>query len=122
MALYFGPGLPTAAFCFPAIKRDEALVRDSIVQILGTRQGSRLHQPEFGSRLEELVFEPNDAALRTLVEEMIFEAITRWEPRVDLVGVAVNPDENLLRVSISMVIKRLNIPFDLPLTISRNNI
>lgn len=57
-------------------------VKESIQQILGTPIGSRVMRRDFGSRLHQVVFEPNDATIDTLVEHYVREAIERWEKRV----------------------------------------
>jgi phage baseplate assembly protein W len=67
----------------------EPKVRDSIVAILGTQPGERLMRPTFGCALRDLVFAPNTPATASLARYRIAEALTRWEPRVALVDVAV---------------------------------
>jgi phage baseplate assembly protein W len=57
-------------------------VKESIRQILGTPIGSRVMRRDFGSRLRQIVFEPNDSTLDTLIEHYVREAIERWEKRV----------------------------------------
>ena len=42
-------------------------IHESIIQILGTRPGERFMRPEFGSKLKDLVFEPNDEVLKGLI-------------------------------------------------------
>jgi phage baseplate assembly protein W len=84
---------------------EHAHIQESIVQILGTRPGERFMRPEFGSRLKDLVFEPNDNVLKGLVRAYVLEAIERWEKRVILTRVTfddspVNLDRNLLLVRI----------------------
>ena len=64
-------------------------LRESIVQILGTRRGERLMRPTFGSRLHELLFETQDDVLYGLATHYVREALTRWEPRVHVQSVAV---------------------------------
>lgn len=63
-----------------------ALVEQSITIILNTPKGTRFMLPEFGSRLKELVFEPNDEVLEDLLDTFIYEAIRDWEKRVEYVG------------------------------------
>lgn len=118
--VYSGPGLPDSTAQFPQIVTEKRLIRDSIVTILNTRIGQRLFQPDFGSRLHDLVFEPNDPGLLVMIEEDVINAIAKWEPRVLLLGVRVQPDENRVIVNLEMKIRRLNIPFNLPLEITRN--
>jgi len=46
-------------------------------------------RPDFGCGIHDLVFEPNSAALRGLVQQNVHEALVRWEPRIDVVDVRV---------------------------------
>ena len=78
-------------------------IHESITQILGTRLGERIHRPDFGSRLHELVFEPNDRVLKALLRQYISQALHRWEPRIRVASIAFddNPvvtDQNRLDV------------------------
>lgn len=89
-----------------APSREHEHIRESIMQILGTRPGERFMNPEFGSRLNELVFEQNDEVLKGLVRHYVIDAIKRWEKRVIITGVTFddpqqNVDRNLLGVRIS---------------------
>ncbi len=70
----------------------EPKIQQSLLLILGTSQGERVMSPDFGSRLQELLFEPNNTATRGRAVKLVTEAITKWEPRVDLVHVDVTPD------------------------------
>lgn len=78
-------------------------IRESILQILGTRLGERIMSPEFGSRLHELVFEQNDSVLKALIRHYIIEAIERWEKRITVTTVEFGESDNgnHLPVSIS---------------------
>jgi phage baseplate assembly protein W len=67
----------------------EEKIRQSIWIILSTAMGERQMRPEFGVGIHDLVFEPNTAALRDLVREKAREALTRWEPRIDVLEVRV---------------------------------
>jgi phage baseplate assembly protein W len=64
-------------------------IRQSIWLILATAPGERQMLPEFGCGIHDLVFEANTAALRGLVREQVRDALTRWEPRIDVVDVRV---------------------------------
>jgi phage baseplate assembly protein W len=81
----------------------EEKIRQSIWLILSTSPGERQMRPEFGCPIHDLVFQPNTAALRGLVQQQVREALTRWEPRVDVLDVRVEtpPEERnhlLIRV------------------------
>jgi phage baseplate assembly protein W len=66
-------------------------IRAKILQILFTAQGERVHQPEFGCGLLNLVFEPNDSVLAPAVQFTVGQALARWlgdEIAVDAVNTA----------------------------------
>jgi hypothetical protein len=70
----------------------EVNVRDSIRIILMTEQRERLRLPEFGGSLGLFLFEPNTVTTRQLIKDRITKALGRWEPRVRLEAVEVEPD------------------------------
>lgn len=74
-----------------AMARAEALIEQHIRTILATAPGERPMLPEFGNRAALLVFENLDAGMADLIAFYAREAIERWEPRVELVDVAVLP-------------------------------
>jgi phage baseplate assembly protein W len=67
-------------------------VRESIRIILLTEPGERLLLEEFGCGLRGFLFQPNTITTRTLIGERIKQAIKRWEPRVTVDEVTVEPD------------------------------
>lgn len=67
------------------LANDRDLVEQSIKIILNTPKGHRFMLPEFGSRLSELLFEPNDGVLEDLIAYFIYDAITTWEKRVQYI-------------------------------------
>lgn len=70
----------------------EANVRESLRIILMTEPRERLHLPSFGGGLRQFLFEPNNPGTRHRIRETIEEALARWEPRVHLQAVSVEPD------------------------------
>lgn len=86
-------------------------VRQSIWILLSTAPGERLMLPDFGCGIHDLVFEPNTAALRGMVQVKVTEALHRWEPRIDVLDVQVHspPQErNLLNIRIDYRIRANN--------------
>ena len=70
----------------------EANVRESIRIILMTEQRERLRLAEFGGGLGRFLFEPNTVATRCRIQEQIKAALARWEPRIAVESVEVDPD------------------------------
>lgn len=67
-------------------------VRQSILLILQTAKGERLMRSDFGSGLHRLVFSPLHAATATLVQHQVKDALTRFEPRIDVLDLTVEMD------------------------------
>lgn len=78
-------------------------VREAIRVILLTEPGERLQLPEFGGGAGRFLFEPNTVATRRLVQERIEEAVGRWEPRVAIQDVSVEPDPDDPQAAIATV-------------------
>ena len=80
-------------------------IYQSIGNILSTRKGTRLFLPEFGSNIEDLLFEPMDDITASKLYDFVIEAIERWEPRVQLdygrSSVTPNYDKYLYDVTLS---------------------
>jgi len=84
------------------------LIKSSIRMILGTHIGERVMNPEFGSRLKEVPFDPSDTATDILIEQYVVEAISRWEPRVEITSFDIERDNDQIRVKIFF--DRLEVP------------
>jgi phage baseplate assembly protein W len=94
----------------------EEKIRQSIWIILSTAPGERQMRPRFGCGIHDLVFEANTAALRGLVQQKVREALTRYEPRIDVTDVRVEtPPEarNYLLIRIDYRIRSNNAFFNL---------
>jgi phage baseplate assembly protein W len=83
----------------------EQIIRQSIEAILDTDPGERVMRPDFGCGLGRYLMEPNTAMTRTSMQRDINDALSRWEPRIQLTNVAVTPGEepSLVWIEISYV-------------------
>jgi phage baseplate assembly protein W len=89
----------------------EENVRQALFIILGTAPGERIHRKDFGCRIHDLMFAPNNDITAARAEVFCEEAIYKYEPRVAKVvcRAAANPDEpNRLDVRIEYVIAGQN--------------
>jgi hypothetical protein len=59
--------------------------------IIGTSRGERVMRPDFGCGIHDLVFEVMDTATLTRVEAAVRESLTKYEARIELLGVDVDP-------------------------------
>lgn len=86
-----------------ALARHEEDIKQAIRMILLTPKGQRVMRPEFGSRLHELVFSPNDVTTAGRAAYFVQEALGMWEPRIHVKEVNARPDpENQGRLLIDI--------------------
>lgn len=73
----------------------DAAVRQSVLMLLTTTPGERVMRPEYGCDLQQLVFSPNDATTHGLAIHYVRRALTRWEPRVEILflDAEANPED-----------------------------
>jgi phage baseplate assembly protein W len=91
-------------------------VEESIRIILGTTPGERLMRPDFGCRINELVFAPNSHRTLGLAEHYVREALRRWEPRVNVKevrGEAGEGDPAMVSIRIRYEIRSVNTFFNM---------
>ena len=91
-----------------ALTRGDAEINQAIQIILMTAPGQRMMRPNFGSRLQELVFAPNNSFTIGLAQHYVEEALGMWEPRINVLDVTVAPDPdegNCLLINIQYEIK-----------------
>ena len=62
-------------------------IKESIWIILSTPKRSRIMAPEFGCGIHDYLFAPNNASTRALIAAEVRAALTRFEPRIDLLAV-----------------------------------
>lgn len=67
-------------------------IAQSIRIILMTEPGERIFLPEFGAGLRRFLFQPNIISTHRVIRETITQALSRWEPRIELENVTVLAD------------------------------
>ena len=75
----------------------------NITNLLLTNTGERVYQPEFGSRLRELIFEQRDENLPNKIEEEVRRAVSRWLPYINISSVETltnDTNENQIYVKV----------------------
>lgn len=82
---------------------DDDDIRQAIYIILNTIPGERVMRPEFGCEIHSLIFHPANRQTATLAERYVREALNRWEPRIELRSVRVDPqpgDQGVLLINV----------------------
>jgi phage baseplate assembly protein W len=77
-------------------------VRQAIFTLLDTEPGERLMRPDFGCGLRRYLMAPNNPATRAGIAEEITKTLSRWEPRIKIVDIGVNPtgDRSMVLIEI----------------------
>jgi Bacteriophage baseplate protein W len=91
--------------------RYEQRIEESIVIILSTAPGERPMLPDFGCGIHNEMFAPNDSRTIALVVHETRKALTRFEPRIDVLDVhAENSVDapNLLLIRINYRVRATN--------------
>ncbi|MGH7900289.1 MAG: GPW/gp25 family protein [Thermodesulfobacteriota bacterium] len=91
-------------------------IKESIWIILSTSKGERVMRPDFGCGIHDLIFAPINTTTVNLVENTVREALTLWEPRIELIKVEASTersDEGKLLVSIDYRVRVTNNRFNL---------
>ena len=73
--------------------------------ILGTPNGVRYFLGEFNCRLNELIEEPNDSIVLTLIRSFIEESFIKWQKSITVVDVKYQQGQNHIVVSVSYYLK-----------------
>ncbi len=94
-----------------ALSNGAADLESSVRMVLVTAPGERVMRPDFGCRIWELLFEPINANTLGLMSVAVREALGRWEPRIAVEEVVVEPDareEGAVLIRISYVVRATN--------------
>jgi Bacteriophage baseplate protein W len=89
----------------------EESVREAIWILLGTAKGERQMLPNFGCGIQDLVFAPNNQTTWANVQHLVKDALTTWEPRIDVLDVnvsAADGEANTLLIRVDYRIRSNN--------------
>ena len=89
-----------------ALSYDEQSVIRSVRNLLLTGFYERPFQPNLGSNLNKLLFEPADQLTSNLIESEVRDVISNFEPRitVNTINVTISPDENSFNLSMTFFV------------------
>ena len=85
-------GIVTSATGAIAMVDGDDSVRQAVIMLLTTAPGERVMRPEYGSHLHRLAFAANDQTTAGLAIHYVRAALTRWEPRVEIVELDAEAD------------------------------
>jgi uncharacterized protein len=84
-------------------------VKSNIQNLLLTRPGERLMQPNFGCPLYDLLFSQNTDQLESLIQSAIQDSIAKWLPYVGIQEIIVDQtndsiDANVFKITLTFTV------------------
>jgi phage baseplate assembly protein W len=90
------------------VTNDKSIIQ-SLRNLIFTRPGERLFNPNFGCYLTDLLFEHNLPEVITIGEKYVRDAIEEYEPRVELLQVSISSSEtNVHEAYITLRFRTIN--------------
>lgn len=80
-------------------------LKENIIHILLTGIGERVMRRDYGGGLRQLIHDPNNDALRAIVQHQIGKSVTQFEPRVLVQDVVVTQQNGTLIAHLRYIIR-----------------
>lgn len=105
-----------------ALSYDNQAVIRSVRNLILTQHYERPFNPELGSAVNALLFEPCTSLSARNIEKEIQNVLANYEPRVDNVTVRAtpSPDQNSYAITITFFIQNLTVPTTITMILERN--
>lgn len=89
---------------------NEANIQQSIMTLLSTSPGERVHRYDYGCPIREYAFEMMTASTRTMLRDRIEQSIILFEPRVivNRIDFEEKQDEGKMNILIDYTIRQTN--------------
>ena len=102
-------------------KYDENAIKQSIKNLVMTRNFERPFRSDIGSQIKTLMFEPITPMLSALIKKTIENTLNSYEPRANILDVSVllSPDNNGVYVTIVFAIVNTRTPISVDLFLER---
>lgn len=114
-------------FTVHPIKKDinrhlnEMAIINSVKNLILTNHYERLFNPDIGSNIRKLLFEPLDNITASAIEREIEQTINNYEPRVSINTISVGPDfdNNAFTVTLEFTIINRSEPITIKFLLER---
>jgi phage baseplate assembly protein W len=74
------------------VTKDEAAIKQAIINLLLTNKGERFFDSRIGSSLSSLLFEQLDYATASLINTEIQSTLKFYEPRIEILSLNTEPN------------------------------
>jgi len=121
MAQHVGLGFPLNIFNGSLqLDTNKTLIEKSIITLLAWPKYQFMLDREYGSRLEELIDEPNDSIVHALAYDFIYDALKTYEPRIKVLDIDIsNASPDIVSIDLKYLIKDQEVIEKLGITLNR---
>lgn len=91
------------------VNRDVDAIFGSLRNIFTYTPGERMLKPDFGIDIHKLLYEPMNDKTAQSIGMLVYNAITKWEKRIKITNINVNPDydDNTYYIIVSFTINAI---------------
>ena len=94
------------------IDSDLKILESSVKMLLKTKRGERVMQPQYGTNLQQLLFENDPKTVIGLATQEVTSSLSQWEPRVQLIALdATNNGDRSITLNLTLLSKLSQQPF-----------
>jgi phage baseplate assembly protein W len=104
------------------VKKDTEAIRNAIFNLINTKPYDRPFHPEIGCQIHSLLFENFTPVTKAVAEKSVFDVLSKFEPRIDIVQVTVTQsveDENEMIVSVMFLYDNTSEPITVTTSLTR---
>lgn len=91
-----------------AVKSDEAAIRNSIRNLIHTRNYERPFQPSLGCQVHGLLFENLTPLTINVAERTIWQVLNKYEPRIEILSIDVAAGADDVSMNVEVIYRILN--------------
>jgi len=89
---------------FFATATDQDLISENIYVLLNTRKGEMPMSPDFGTSMDDNLFDTIDVSMQAILCQQIQNDLQKWEPRVVVNSVSAYSSENTRLFNVEMTV------------------
>lgn len=98
---------------------NEVAIKRALKNLILTSKGSKPFYPQYGSEVSKYLFSNADAFNRYDLEQSLYKTITDFEPRIRVILIDVQFENNGMSIKVDYEIKSTRTPGSLTTTIRR---
>ena len=99
---------------------DINLVKQDLINHFYIRKGEKLENPEFGTVIWDMLFEPFTPDVKEIIAKDV-EAIINYDPRISVQEVQIDSTDQGMRIQVELIYRPFNITEKMTLDFDKNN-